>query len=347
MGTELTYREKEVLKYIVDNFVESALPIGSRNISKRTDLNLSSATIRNVMSDLEDMELLKTPHTSAGRIPTDKGYRYYVDILMNDQRLTEKEKKLLKSQMLEKKSLIIENEEIYIETSRILGKISHQLAVVTKPVFDNAVFEKLEIVNISSSKILVVINIKSGYAKTVLIEMQSEVPRTKMEDLARFLNERLQGLTLREIKETFQERVHDYRLQEPELIQLFINSKDELYGESAGNANVFIGGTGEIITQPEFGDPKSFKNIIELAEDKSLVVHIFESSNNIEEGIMISIGDENPDEKLRDYSVISTSYRIDDIKGNIGIIGPKRMNYAKMVSLIKYTSELISELNKK
>lgn len=343
MGIELTNREREVLLFIVENFISSALPVGSRSISKGTDLNLSSATIRNVMSDLEERELLKTPHTSAGRVPTDKAYRYYVDTLMNDQRLTEKEKKLLETQILEQKHLLIENEEIYIETSRILGKISHQLAIITKPFLDNAVFERLEIVNLSSNKILVVINIRSGYAKTVLIELQTEVQREKLDSLASFLNERLQGLTLKEIRDTFDERVDDYRHSEPELIKVFVNSKEEIYG-SGDTGTVYISGTGEVINQPEFEDPKSFKNIITLAEDKQLVVEIFRDGSERNDGMIISIGEENPGSKLKDYSIIRTTYNINDMKGNIGIIGPKRMNYAKMVSLLNYTSDLISRI---
>lgn len=343
MYNDLTNREKEVLLYIVENFIKSALPVGSRNISKGTDLNLSSATIRNVMSDLEEMELLKTPHTSAGRIPTDKAYRYYVDILMSDQKLSDKERKMLESQIFEQKNRLLEREDIYIETSKILGKISHQLAIITKPFLDNAVFEKLEIVSLSSSKILVVISIRSGYAKTVLIELETEVSTGKLENLASFLNERLQGLTLKEIRETFDERVDDFRYTEPELVKVFINSKDEIYG-GGDTGTVYIGGTGEIINQPEFDDPKNFKNIINLAEDKQLVVQIFQNDSSRNDGIIISIGGENPESKLKDYSIIRTTYKIDEIEGNIGIIGPKRMNYGKMVSLVKYTSELISRI---
>lgn len=295
------------------------------------------------MSDLEEMDLLKTPHTSAGRIPTDKAYRYYVDTLMNDQRLTEKERKLIESQIFEQKHLLLENEDIYIETSRILGKISHQLAIITKPLLDNAVFERLDIVELSSTKILVVINIRSGYAKTVLIELQTEVKKEKLEAVARFLNERLQGLTLKDIRETFNERVEDYRYYEPELFKVLVNSKDEIYG-SGETGTVYISGTGEVINQPEFEDPRSFKNIVTLAEDKELVVEIFRDSSERNDGIIISIGEENPGTKLQDYSIIRTTYNINDMKGNIGIIGPKRMNYAKMVSLLNYTSDLISRI---
>jgi Transcriptional regulator of heat shock gene len=125
--TDLTYREKEVLKFIIENFVKSALPVGSRNVSKQTELNLSPASIRNIMSDLEEMELISTPHTSAGRIPTDKGYRFYVDSLMKDEKLSEEEKKYLNTLFNDSENIGYDNTKVFSEISLILGKISHQL----------------------------------------------------------------------------------------------------------------------------------------------------------------------------------------------------------------------------
>ena len=340
----LSHREKEVLKFIVENFIISALPVGSRSISKRTDLKVSSATIRNVMSDLEDLDYLSTPHTSAGRIPTDRAYRYYVNTLMNKKSLNEKEIDFLRSKIEGKKSNIFENEELYIETSKILGKISHQLAIVTQPFLTTGVFKKLELINLSSNKILIVINVKSGFVRTVIMEIDTEINREKLDKLASFLNERLQGLTLKEMRETFSERVKDYSSEEPELIKLFINSIDKLYSEEEKGGRIYISGTGEIILQPEFDDPQSFKKVVELAEDKDLVVHVFHKAGG-DDSISISIGAENAEKKLKDYSVVCTTYNFGDIKGNLGIIGPKRMNYEKMISLLDYTSKLITELN--
>jgi heat-inducible transcriptional repressor len=342
MQENLTNREKEVLRYIVENFIKYALPVGSRAISKQTDLNLSSATIRNVMSDLEELDFLETPHTSAGRKPTDKGYRFYVDSLMNKDTLNKSEINFIKSQLEDSKTSIIDNEDLFIETSRILGKISHQLAVVTQPFLSSGIFAKLELVNISSTKILIVLNIQSGYVRTVMMEVDTEVSRDKLDKLAGFLNERLQGLTLKQIRESFEERVSDYIYEEPELIQMFINSIDKLYYDEEKGRKIFVGGTGDIITQPEFDDPKNFKSIIDLTEDKNLVVHIFQNSSKSGDEVTISIGSENQEKKLKDYSVVCTSYNFGEIKGNIGIIGPKRMNYKKMISLIEYTSKLIS-----
>ena len=345
MQESLSNREKEILKYIVENFIKSASPVASRSISKKTELNLSSATIRNVMSDLEDMEFLETPHTSAGRMPTDKGYRYYVDSLMHKESLNKSEIKFLRNQLEDTKNNVVNNQELFYETSKLLGKISHQLAIVTEPFLSSGVFEKLELILVSSTKILVILNIKSGHVRTVIMEIDGEISKSKIDLIASYLNEKLQGLTLKEIRETFSERVGDIKYKEPELFQLFINSIDKIYYDEEKGGNIFVAGTGDIISQPEFDDPRSFKNLIELSENKNLVVHIFQNKGKKNNEVTISIGSENIEKKLKDYSVICTTYSFGDIKGNIGIVGPKRMNYKKMVSLIEYTSNLITEIN--
>jgi len=345
MNELLTDREKEVLKYVVENFIRSATPVGSRNVSKQTHMHLSPATIRNVMSDLEEMELLDTPHTSAGRIPTDKAYRYYVDILMDKEILSLNEEYSLKCQFDEKNLNILESNDLFVEASRILGKITHLLAIVSQPQISKGIFEKLEFVSISSNRILVVLNIKSGIIKTVIMEIESEIMKPKLESLSSFLNERLQGLTLDQIRHSFVERVNDYKHREPELIQLFINSIDKLYTEEEKGNKIYVGGTGDIILQPEFENPKNFKDIINLAEDKNLVIHIFQNSIKTDNEVFISIGKENADEKLINYSVVTTSYNVGDVRGNIGVIGPKRMNYGRMVSLLQYTSKLINQIS--
>lgn len=343
MNETLTDREKEVLRYVVENFISSALPVGSRSVSKKTDLKLSSATIRNVMSDLEDMDLLDTPHTSAGRIPTDKGYRYFVDVLMGKEKLKLQEEYNIKNFFDEKNLIFFESQDLYIETSRILGKVTQMLAVVSQPQISSGIFDKLEFVSLSSNKLLVVINIKSGIVKTVIMEIHSEILKPKLDNLSSFLNERLHGLTLKLIRESIVERISDYKIHEPELIQLFIDSMDKLQHEEESINKIYVGGTGDIIMQPEFGNAKNFKDIINIAEDKNLVIHVLQNSIRTDNEVSISIGSENEDEKMKNYSVVSTSYRVGDVAGSIGVIGPKRMNYAKMVSLLSYTSRLINE----
>jgi heat-inducible transcriptional repressor len=296
------------------------------------------------MSDLEDREIISTPHASSGRVPTEIGYRIYVDSLMSKGNLSKKEIDIIKSHVEDTKTSKLDKDDIYVDISRILGKISHQLAVVSQPFLKSGVLEKLDIVQLSSKKILVVINIKSGFVKTVILEIDSEISKNKLDNLIYFLNEKLMGLTLKEIRETFEERVKDYSSGDSGLIQLFINSIDEIYSDDSKGNKIYVGGTGEVILQPEFDDPENLKNIIELAEDKKLVLHIFQ---NIEKDVVsVSIGKENPDSKLKDYSILCTKYKIGEVIGNIGILGPMRMNYSKMITLLEYTSKLISDLYK-
>jgi len=343
MIANLTDREKEILRCVVDNFILHASPVGSRNISKQSDLNLSPATIRNVMSDLEEMELLRTPHTSAGRVPTDKAYRYYIDTLMGKEILQDAEIRSIKNQINDLKNTVNEPEEIFSETSKILGKISHMLAVVSEPLLTTGVFAKLELVSLSSTKILAVLNIRSGIVKTLILELDSEILKSKLERISSLLNERLCGLTLKEIKETFSQRIGDLKSENPELIQLFINTIDKFYDEEKGG-KIYLGGTSEIISQPEFIDMKNVKSIINLTEDRNFVVHIFQNSDLLNQNVSIKIGDENADDKLKDLSVLTTAYSFGDVNGKIGVIGPKRMNYAKMITLLEYTSKLITEM---
>jgi heat-inducible transcriptional repressor len=343
MIANLTDREKEILRCVVENFIFNAVPVGSRNISKQSDLNLSPATIRNVMSDLEEMELLKTPHTSAGRVPTDKAYRYYIDTLMGKEILQDAEIRSIKHQINELKNTVNEPEEIFSETSKILGKISHMLAVVSEPLLTTGIFAKLELVSLSSTKILAVLNIRSGIVKTLILELDSEILKSKLDRISSLLNERLSGLTLKEIKETFTQRIGDLKSESPELIQLFINTIDKFYDEERGG-KIYLGGTSEIISQPEFIDMKNVKSIINLTEDRNFVVHIFQNSDLLNQNVSIKIGDENADDKLKDLSVLATAYSFGDVKGKIGVIGPKRMNYAKMITLLEYTSKLITEM---
>lgn len=345
MNDILSNREKEVLRYIVDNFIRYGLPVGSRLISKQTGLNLSSATIRNVMSDLEDMNLLETPHTSAGRKPTDKGYRYYVDELMSKENLNKNEIDLIKNNIEESKNNIYDSDDLLSATSKLLSMISHQLAVVTQPFLSSGIFEKLEVFSISAYKLLLVITIKSGYVKTLIMEIDNEIHFHKIERITQILNERLAGLTLLQIKETFAERINDFKNEEPELLQLFFDSIDKINSEEERGNKVHIAGTGEIISQPEFEDHNNFKNIITLTENKNLVIHIFQNPGKNKNDVSIKIGSENDEKKLKDYSIVCADYSIGGVNGKIGIIGPKRLNYAKMVSLVEYTSKLISELN--
>ena len=200
---KLTDREQSILHHVVYNYIQTAVPVGSRYISKHLEKNLSAASIRNVMADLEETGFLSHPHTSAGRVPTDLGYRFYIDYLMEMQQLGDDEKLRIHEQLKQTNDA----EEMLRETSKLLGKISHQLSVVTSPHLSSGIFEKIELIPITGSKLLVVISIRTGIVRTIMLEVGAEVPRDHLDQVGRIINERLVGLTLREIRDSFVDRV--------------------------------------------------------------------------------------------------------------------------------------------
>ncbi len=340
MTEELSYREKVILRCIIEEFIHTANPIGSRYISKSPDIKLSPATIRNVMSDLEDLNYLTHNHTSSGRVPTDKGYRYFVNELMESDPLVQNEKDLLKSQINDVEQ---GKDEIYKEVSKILGRLSKEISIVSEPYLSQGIFEKIELINLSSTKLLVVVSIQSGLVRTLLFDIESGISRDKIERVTGILNEKLSGLSLTEIRNTFLDRIRDIQSDSQDIIKVFIDSIDKIFQDEKEGMTLYFGGTTEILQQPEFGDTQNYRNIIELTDEKNIVVHVLNNMPVDENGISISIGSESKDEKLKNYSIISSEYNIGDVKGRIALIGPKRMNYSKMVSMLDFTSKIITE----
>ncbi len=338
----LNGRERDILRHVVYNFIQTAVPVGSRYISRHFESQLSPATIRNVMADLEDLGYLSHPHTSAGRVPTDLGYRYYIDFLMEMQKLTEREKVEIEQQL----ATMADPDSLLRETSKLLGKISKQLSVVSSPHISSGVFEKLELIPIASSKLLVVISIRSGLVKTLMLEVGVEIKREYLEHISRVLNERLSGLTLREIRDTFIERTRDVQDERTGLIRLFIDSVDQLFDDMKDRDKVHISGTQNIIEQPEFIDPRNFRSIIELIENDDIIVHLLEKHEELDKNFVITIGEENKDSKAREYSVVSATYDLEGITGRVGIIGPTRMDYGKLIPLVDHVAKLIARMMK-
>ncbi len=338
MTQGLTDREKVILRYIIEDFIQTANPVGSRYISKKTDINLSPATIRNVMSDLEELYYITHPHTSGGRVPTDKGYRYFVDELMDLEPLKQNEKSKIKKAIDEMEA---SGDEIFKETSKILGRLTKEISIVSQPYFSNGVFEKLELVNLSSTKLLVVVSIKSGLVRTLLFDLDSQISRDKLDKISGILNEKLSGLTLKEIRNTYKDRVGDMKNEDTGILKVFVDSIDKIFQDENEGMTLYFGGTVEILSQPEFENTEDYKNIIEFTDDKNVVVHVLNNLPSEVNNISVSIGGENKDGKLKNYSIVSTSYNIGDVSGKIALIGPRRMDYSKLISLLNYTSELI------
>ncbi|HVN47473.1 MAG TPA: heat-inducible transcriptional repressor HrcA [Bacteroidota bacterium] len=337
---QLSNREQSILWHVVHNFIQTAVPVGSRFISKHYALNLSPASIRNVMADLEELGFLSHPHTSAGRVPTDLGYRFYIDYLMKVQQLSDQEKKQIHQQL----DAANDAEELLRETSRLLGKISRQLSVVTSPHLSSGIFERMELIPVSSSKLLVVISIRSGIVRTIMLEIGVDIKRDHLDLMARMLNDRLSGLTLKEIRDTFIDRVRDIHDDTSGLVRLFIDSLDQLFTDSKERDKLHIGGAKNIIEQPEFVDPQNFRSVIELIENEDIIVHLLEKHEELQKNFVVTVGTENQDASAKDYSVVTATYNVEGVTGRVGLIGPTRMDYAKIIPLVDYVSQAIAKM---
>jgi len=242
---------------------------------------------------------------------------------------------------------INETEELIRITSMLLSSITHQLACVSYPKLETGILEKLQIVNLTSSRILVIITIKSGLVKTITLELTSNIKSSQIDSVQSLLNEKLAGLTFNEIRKTFKERFKDVEEEQKPIIRVFVDSIDKIFTNIKRNESLVITGAKNVIRQPEFEDPHRFQGIIELIEDKDVIIHIMEKSNDNSTGeVYISIGSENEMEMLHEYSLVSKEYKLGDISGTLGIIGPKRMEYSRIVAIVDYMANVLTDFMK-
>ena len=339
LGRPLSDRESLVLSLVVRSFIETAGPIGSKFLVDKYSMGLSSASIRNTMNDLEQLGYLGHPHTSAGRVPTDLGYRQFVDQLMQPLPLTKEELALLKDQ-LEQGS---QNPLVVLrECSRLLGQLSNLLGVVLSPRISTGVLERLEIVPLSSSRVMFVISLRSQLVKTVVLEVASVLLREDLDHVIRILNERLTGLTLEEIRRTYALRLNDVKEEPTGIVKLVLSSSGTFFSEPA-EERVSLAGAQNIMVQPEFlSEPEELKKLVSMLEDANFIVHLLEEEKKHAGRAMVRIGSENSVNNVEKYSIVTANYTFGNIVGTLGIIGPKRMNYAKVVSLVEGAAALLT-----
>ena len=336
---ELSEREKDILRTIIHMYILNASPIGSRTLSKylEHELKLSPATIRNIMSDLEEMDYISHPHTSAGRIPTDKGYRYYVDTLMHNEHLSEHEIRTLKGNLS-----AITPDNVLRDASKLLGMLSKCLGIVAIPHFTDMIIQKIELISLSSNRILVVLALDSKIVRTVTLEAEFEISISELEKITSFINDRVSGKSLKFVEDNFQAMINDGEFSKAPLIRLFIESIDKLFENYQTGDRIHIAGTQHLLEYPEFDDVQRVKSVIELVENEDVIIHVLDKIETEVSEPKIFIGSEMHNQILDDYSLIVTTYRMGKAEGSIGLIGPKRMNYSRLTSLVQYVGELIS-----
>jgi heat-inducible transcriptional repressor len=334
----LSERERLVLKSLINHYVATAEPVGSRAVAQKYRLGISPATVRNTMQDLEEMGLITHPHTSAGRVPTDKGYRVYVDSMMGPEALTASEEDQIRREICADYAAV---ENILEQTAGVLATVSKQLGVTIAPRFDRGILTSINLIPVAEKKILVILTVKHGLIRTVLLEAESSIDTRQVQKTAAVLNEKLAGLTLGEIKESI-----DLRLKETsadtKLIKLFLNSTDSLLDLTEPD-QMHLGGTTNIVDQPEFKDREKLRSLIEVLEEKKLLAELV-SAKGIKEGITITIGKEIDRGEMQSCSLVTSPYEAGKVRGTIGIIGPTRMRYSKLASMVEYAAKLLSDV---
>jgi heat-inducible transcriptional repressor len=343
METSLNERERQVLEAIIETYVATAEPAGSRTIAKRFGLALSAATIRNTMSDLEEKGYLYHPHTSAGRVPTDLAYRVYVNSLMRLPQVSASDSDQIRQELGNRNAL----DQILERAAQVLGVLTNELGVAVGPTLDRAVLERLELWQAASARLLLVLTLKSGVVRTIFVEVPAELAPDAVAQVAEVLNERLAGLTLRDIRATLPERLRDAApaAGASELLNIFIQEADDLFDvPPAGNAagGVVLGSAQLLAGQPEFATKERLQGLMEVTERRELLREAL--STRLGQGLTITIGSEHQDPTLAPFTLVTASYRLGALAGVIGVMGPTRMPYDKIVALVDHTSRLVGEL---
>ena len=318
------------------SYIETASPVGSSHLVKKYRLNYSPATVRSKMSSLEDSGYIMQPHTSAGRVPTDRGYRVYVDCLMKPGRLGTKEQEKIHQRMENSGGDI---NRLLVEVSMILGNISKELSVVLTPWISWGIFDRLELIQLTERKVLAVIHVQSRLVKTIILEVDSDVDQESLEKTTSELNERLNGLTLQEIQNSFGNRLQNVSRGDRNLIQHFAEDVTDIFDFSEP-LEVHTCGTQNILMQPEFSDIRKMECILSLVDDRKSLAHLFRK--NVKKTEVI-IGREHKDNKLYSFAVVTACYNRGKDIGALGIIGPTRMPYSKILPLVDYTAKTMTQ----
>jgi heat-inducible transcriptional repressor len=336
----LTEREKKVLELIMNSYITSAEPVGSRTLSKLIANRWSSATIRNVMSDLEDQGFLYKPHIVAGRIPTGKAFRYYVNTLLVPRLPGKRELQILDGLGTHRYSQV---EEIMGDASRMLANLCKYAGIVVEPRMDFMFFKEVEFVKLSRTTILVVFVTSSGMVHTRLVNTEEDLPPDLLAEMKVYMNERCEGSPFYTLRKRIYEDMRRDREDFHSLMTKVMDVLEEIMGNEEGR-EVYIEGTSKIIDVPELSNITRLRELFQAFEKKEKLLKLLDRSME-QEGIHVTIGAESEIREMRDMSIITSTYRIDEEnRGILGVIGPLRMNYSRIIPIVNYTARAVTDL---
>jgi len=341
MKVLLDDRKLRILQAIIDDYIHSAEPVGSRTIAKKHELGLSSATIRNEMADLEDMGFLEQPHTSAGRVPSDKGYRLYVDQLMQINELSETDTEKIRNAMDIK---INELSQLIRNASVVMSKFTKYTSLAVTPHTKKSALKAVQVVPIEQGKALVIIVTDSNIVRNSLIRIEEKITPDFLIQVSNMLNEKLKGFTLEMLKSNSIKNEIEQTTSLPHaLIKPILDGIEDLI-KTIDQPEIYLEGTTNILNFPEFKEVQKAKDFLNILDEKKLVSDILISNLYSNNDIIIQIGNENIIEGIKECSLVTASYSVGDrVIGTIGIIGPTRMEYSKVVSSMNYIRNKINQ----
>lgn len=339
---ELTKRDQQVLEAVVSDYIQTGEPVGSRIIAKRYGLKVSSATIRNVMADLEEMGLLQQPHTSAGRVPTERGLRFYLDTLLQFKALEDRERALIRRAFQDTGADI---KELLRQTSRILSRFCRQAGVVLWPKLAMTRLKHIEFVRLRPQQIMVILISKSGLVYHHLLFPENDFSQGELDKFGRYLNELLQDLPLGDVKQRILEKMRDEKVLFDQLYSRALEMAQSVVQSTLGNDEVYIEGQTNLLNNPEFAHVERMRQLLEAFEDKSRIIRLLDMTIRTSSGVQIILGPESQLEDLKQISLISSPYHRGDTQlGVLGVIGPLRMDYSRIIPVVEFTASLLSEL---
>lgn len=332
----LTDRQMLILQAIVDSYIQSAEPVGSRSLSKKEDINYSAATIRNDMADLEELGYLEKTHTSSGRIPSEKGYRHYVDHLLLPHRLSEEELQNMKALFTKN---IVEAEQIIKESATILSELTSYASIVLGPEIFESKLKQVQIIPLSEKRAVAILVTNTGHVENHTVTMPPTLNSSDVEKIVNILNERLIGIPLYQLEEAIQKEVAGVLKQHIKSYKDAILFAEETL-QKTRQEKVFYGGKSNLLIQPEFRDINKVKGLLEVFEEDETILDLLKPEGD---GLTIRIGQENTNEAFEDCTVISATYSYQGKPvGTVGIVGPTRMEYRRVIGIVEYLSKGIS-----
>lgn len=334
-------RKEKILRAIVQDYIATAEPVGSRTISRKFNLGVSPATIRNEMADLEEMGYIEQPYTSAGRVPSDSGYRYYVDYLMEPLVLSDEEKRRISNEI---SSRISEVQEVIEYTGKLISQVTNLTSLVLGPKSKNSVLNKIYFLPYEPGKAIMVTVKDNGSVENNIVDIGEDTSPEELQVLANIFNEKMSGTRVQDLKKGLINEIYRELSRKRRIIDCVMSMLEKMFEdkEEESSERVYLGGTLNMLNQPEFRDLNKVKTLFSVFEENKKLKELL---HHEQEGLSVTIGSENPDEVFKDCSIISATYHINGKQiGSIGVLGPTRMDYSKAIAIVDYLTKSLTEM---